>query len=354
MKALATFFASLRPAACWQIATAPHCFCNFFLDPVIRPAKIHVLGNQFQSEAACNRRPHLFAVMSNGDCDVKRPISAEGQSELQAKTWEFLKARRLVGKDKKVANNVAGGQKRPVIVYDQGKVAEKRALKMKVLAGEELAAEERQRLEELKALNKAKKEADLEAQGPILKKTAMAFRPCNETGVIDTINEKFPTSSSGTDWRVTRGEGRSEFFRSTLEDIACNLLRVKARTGEGTKTSLVHLSLDLSNELPPGNGTVDATNFSGVELEIFCPQAASYALLLKTPDCFASASFYRAPFETAALEFTTLRLPWSEFVGEGPGAEAVPLDVTRLRRLSLELGRNRDAQEVAVAGVKLY
>jgi len=346
-KVLAVLLLALHPAVGWRSA------------PV---------GQAFGRAGSCHVRPlrclHGDAAHHGQLCRAAAPrcsnhhvdgstASSSIISDLQAETWEFLKSKRLVGKHKKFRpEDTAGSGAKPRIVYGRDKAMEKRALKRKILAGEELAEEERKRLEELKALNKAKKEEQLAAQGPILKKTQLAFRPCNMTGIIDNIVEKFPTSSCGTDWRLTRGKTRGEFFRSMLAASPCNLLRVKAPLANSNDDDSVHLSLDLSNELPPGTGTVDASNFAGLEVDIFCPKAASYPLLLKTPDCNTSVSYYRAFFETVALKFARVRIPWSEFVGIGPGADGTPLDVTQLRRVSLELGRGKDAEEVAVAGIK--
>jgi hypothetical protein len=318
--------------------------------------------------ALAHRR--IITVPAATDGDDKKE---ESRSALQSKTWEFLKSKRLVGKEKSFkpydgagsekteAEEYAFAQQQSNIVtdvltqawlaYGEAEREEKRALKKKVLAGEELAAEERQRLEELKALNKAKKEAEMAAEGPVLRKTRLAFRPCNITGCIDKMSETFPMSSCGTEWRQTIGEGRSELLRSTLGERACNLLRVTAPLDDTAAESVVQLSLELSNELPPGAGTVDASDFAGLELDIFSPRSTTCSMLLKTPTCST-----RAHFQTTPLEFTTVQLPWSQFSSGGPNADTTQLDITQLRRLSFELeGRpGGEAAEIAFAGVRLF
>ena len=212
----------------------------------------------------------------------------------QQKTWEFLKAKRLVGKNKQFkpydgagsekteAEEYAFAQQQSKAVteaitdawrlYGEAEREEKRNLKKKILAGGELAEEERRRLDELKALNKALKDAESKAEGPVLKKTRVAFRACNITGQIDRLNENFPCSSIGTEWRRTSGEGSSEFYRSVISTRPCNLLRVKGSSESSSVSSgsAVRLTLDLSNELPPGTGTVDANAFSGIEVRSVC------------------------------------------------------------------------------------
>lgn len=56
---------------------------------------------------------------------------------------------------------------------------------------------------------------------------------------------------------------------------------------------------------------------------------------LKTPDCVAFAS-YRSTFElTTNAGWETIRIPWSDFRGKGPGAEDVAFDPSRLRRIGV-------------------
>ena len=56
---------------------------------------------------------------------------------------------------------------------------------------------------------------------------------------------------------------------------------------------------------------------------------------LKTPDCVAFAS-YRSTFElTTNADWKTIRIPWSDFRGKGPGAADVAFDPSWLRRIGL-------------------
>lgn len=152
------------------------------------------------------------------------------------------------------------------------------------------------------------------------------------------------------------GVSKAEVVPSTLAGFdeaerKCVLLRGKVSTANNG--GFVQISLDLANSIPPG-APVDASAFSGVELDVFCPRGESYNVHLRTPDCVAFPSAYRATFKTKALDFTTVRLPWSAFVGHGPGAAETPLDTTQLRRLGvLGFGRDFDA-ELAVAGVRFF
>jgi hypothetical protein len=56
---------------------------------------------------------------------------------------------------------------------------------------------------------------------------------------------------------------------------------------------------------------------------------------LKNPSCERQFSSYRATFQAKRGEWITVRLPFSEFVGYGPGARDKQFDSTALRRLSI-------------------
>lgn len=75
---------------------------------------------------------------------------------------------------------------------------------------------------------------------------------------------------------------------------------------------------------------------------------------LKTPDCVAFAS-YRATFEikTNAV-WETIRIPWSDFHGKGPGAENLPFDPSRLRRIGVvAIGREMEVY-LALSKIGFY
>jgi len=305
------------------------------------------------------------------------------KSPLQAKTWEFLQDKSLVGAAGRVkmAEEQRGPSERTeeedfafatksgmqvqevlqeaLTAYGEAEMLEKKTLKKKIIAGEVLDESERQRLQELKALNRAQKEAESAAKGPLLKKTSVAFSSCTETGTIDDMREAFPVSTCGTEWTkssdmVMGGVSSAKIFRTTILERSCNLLQGSVSTANNG--GFVQMSLDLSNKLTAQGipETVDASASSGVEIDVFCPRGESYSLHLRTPDCTAAFSSYRASFETKALEFSSVQLPWSAFDGHGPGAEGVPLDPTKLRRLGLlGIGREFDA-ELAVSGVRFF
>lgn len=56
---------------------------------------------------------------------------------------------------------------------------------------------------------------------------------------------------------------------------------------------------------------------------------------LRNPACTRQFSSYRATFEIPVNTWTKIRLPWSEFMGYGPGSETTPFDAKALRRIGL-------------------
>lgn len=312
----------------------------------------------------------------------------EGLNPQQRKSWSFLKGKGLVGYGQKASGFTTTGKgnsgprsteeenykfaedqgkriteeiQEALAAYGEEEREEKRELKQRVLAGEELDWMERARLEELKERNKAKRQAEQKLAGPVMKKSALAFAACNVSGVIDDMTETFPVAKCGTEWalstdQVMGGVSRGEVVDTIITDASgeerkCLLL--KGQVSTAYNGGFIQMALDLSNSIPPGT-PVDASAFDGLEADVYCPRGESYNMHLRTPDCLSFPSSYRASFDTCAREWTTVRVPWSAFEGSGPGAEERPLDTTSLRRLGLlGFGRDYDA-ELAVAGLRFF
>lgn len=300
------------------------------------------------------RRPHSQKALDRHPilrCSTRGDQDDTIRSDLQKKTWLFLKSRRLAGDGKEVKSrrkNKGGERGKQRIIYGPEEAEEKRRLKRKLLVDQELPRQEQQRLDELKELNKEKKIKEEKALGPAMRKLPVAFQACNISGSIDSMNERFPQSSCGTDWILSKGKSRGELLRATLQNRTCNILRVKA------SLLSVHLSLDLSNEELPDLGTIDASAFEGIKFDVFSPRSESNSLLLMSRGYGESKSNYRATFNTTALQFTTVCLPWSAFVSEEASPQSIPLDLTRLRRLSFELGGSGEMEELALSEIRLY
>lgn len=76
-----------------------------------------------------------------------------------------------------------------------------------------------------------------------------------------------------------------------------NAGRVSTSNGGG----FIQMSVALSNQLPEGLSTVDASSFKGIELDVFSPRTEEYNLHLRTPVCERPFSAYRATFRTEVI-----------------------------------------------------
>jgi len=75
---------------------------------------------------------------------------------------------------------------------------------------------------------------------------------------------------------------------------------------------------------------------------------------LRNPACARQFSSYRATFELPVDAWTTIRLPWSEFAGHGPGCEDTPFDASALRRIGLvAIGKEMDVF-LGLGGLRFY
>ena len=75
---------------------------------------------------------------------------------------------------------------------------------------------------------------------------------------------------------------------------------------------------------------------------------------LKTNVCPKPFSSYRALFNAPVDQWATVRVPFDEFKGHGPGATENPFDTSALRRIGVvAIGREMDVT-LAVSGVRFY
>lgn len=75
---------------------------------------------------------------------------------------------------------------------------------------------------------------------------------------------------------------------------------------------------------------------------------------LKNKRCIKPFSSYRASFDAPNKRWETVRIPFSDFVGKGPGAEDSPFDPSNLVRLGIvAIGKAMKVQ-LAVSGVRFY
>ena len=105
----------------------------------------------------------------------------------------------------------------------------------------------------------------------------------------------------------------------------------------------VQIVLDLS----PDGGIVDASGWSGIELDVF-GNGEEYGVHLRTDALLRPWQSYRQTF-TAYAEWRTARLPFDQFV---PYRTDVPLDTRRLRRIGVVAIGRAFAPDLALSGLR--
>ena len=65
-------------------------------------------------------------------------------------------------------------------------------------------------------------------------------------------------------------------------------------------------------------------------------------------------SSYRATFPVSPNEWQTIRLPWSDFAGYGPGCDTTPFSPAELRRIGIVAIGKAMKVYLAVSGVRFY
>ena len=200
------------------------------------------------------------------------------------------------------------------------------------------------------------------ASGPsLMTKAPAAFQSCVDSGTIDDMSENFPYTSCGTTWRgftdqVMGGVSYGRLEREQdVEGRTANVLHGKVSLYNNG--GFVQMATDLS--LDPFVGSVDASDYDGIELDVLCQgkdDTGSFNVHLRNPACARQNSSYRATFQIESGKgWKTVRLPWKDFKGFGPGPESTPFDVTELRRVGIvAIGRKIEDLNLALGGLRFY
>lgn len=166
--------------------------------------------------------------------------------------------------------------------------------------------------------------------------------------LIDEFSNPDLVSALGTRWRgvsdrVMGGVSEATVARETVGGRPA--LRLTGAVSLENDGGFIQASLDLD----PGDGTVDASVFTGVRL-VVRGNDEQYSVHLRTPDNVRPWQSYRAQF-VAGSEWQTVELP---FDGFAPYRLEAPLDTARLRRIGLvAIGREFEA-DLAVGRVEFY
>ena len=111
-----------------------------------------------------------------------------------------------------------------------------------------------------------------------MRKSPEAYESCVKSGVIDDLSETFPVTSSGTQWagvtdRIMGGRSSGTLAREQFEGRKANVLRAHVTCPDDMCSlegngGFVQMVTDMALE-PKVSNTVDASDFDGLELEVF-------------------------------------------------------------------------------------
>ena len=166
--------------------------------------------------------------------------------------------------------------------------------------------------------------------------------------IIDDLTREPPIATIGTRWElftdsVMGGVSRATMVRETVEGRAA--IRLHGDVSLENNGGFVQIALDFR----PGGGSIDASSWSGIELDVL-GNAEEYALNLRTTDLNRPWQSYSQIFK-AAPRWQTVRLPFSDFV---PSRTEIPLDLHRLRRMGVIGIARAFHADVSVGGVRFF
>jgi|AntRauTorckE5430_2_1112549.scaffolds.fasta_scaffold03661_6 hypothetical protein len=146
--------------------------------------------------------------------------------------------------------------------------------------------------------------------------------------------------------KVVGGVSIGKLLRSEIDGRQCNIMKGKV-CQVGTDQDImkgkedggfIQMATELSKD-PAQTLTVDASEWDGVELDVHFrgeQEKESFDVHIKNTSCERRfACSYRATFEVHPGKWQTVRLPFKDFAGHGPGADESQFDRSELRRLSI-------------------
>jgi hypothetical protein len=166
--------------------------------------------------------------------------------------------------------------------------------------------------------------------------------------LIDDFTSKELVSQICTRWRavsdqVMGGISQAVVVHEVIDGRPC--MRVSGDVLLENNGGFIQAALDLH----PENGTVDASEYTGVHI-VVRGNGEEYGVHLRTPANVRSWQSYRSRF-IAGTEWRTINLPFEDFA---PHRLEAPLDTSELRRIGLvAIGRAFYA-DFAVSEIGFY
>lgn len=166
------------------------------------------------------------------------------------------------------------------------------------------------------------------------------------SAIIDDLSREPPMAAIGSNWQVFTdqvmgGVSKGAMARDAIAGRAA--IRILGDVSLENNGGFIQIALDLS----PDGRIVDASAWSGIELDVF-GNGEEYGVHLRTDALTRPWQSYRQVFKACA-EWRTVQLPFEHFV---PHRTDIPLDTHRLRRIGVvAIGRAFFA-DLALGGLR--
>ena len=164
--------------------------------------------------------------------------------------------------------------------------------------------------------------------------------------IIDDLSREPPLSTVGTRWQLFTDQvmGGVSNGSMTREAVAGRpAIRMRGDVSLENKGGFVQIAVDLM----PGGKAKDASNWAGVELDMF-GNNEEYNIHLRTDDLTQPWQSYRQSFR-ASPQWQTVQFRFQDFT---PYRTDIALDVRRLRRIGIvAIGRAFSA-DICVGGLR--
>jgi hypothetical protein len=166
------------------------------------------------------------------------------------------------------------------------------------------------------------------------------------SGIIDDLGREPPMAAIGSNWQlltdqVMGGVSRGIMAREAIAGRAA--IRMRGDVSLENNGGFIQIALDLS----PDGGSVDASDWRGIELDVF-GNDEQYGVHLRTDALRRPWQSYRQIFKACA-RWRTVQLPFDNFV---PHRTDIPLDTHQLRRIGLVAIGRAFAPDLALGGLR--
>jgi len=166
--------------------------------------------------------------------------------------------------------------------------------------------------------------------------------------VIDDLSRDPPLATIGTSWRLVTDQIMGGVSRGTMvREVVAGRAAIRMRGDVSLENNggFVQIALDLA----PDGGTVDASDWLGIEIDVF-GDGEEYGLHLRTADLTRPWQSYRQSFR-AEPSWKTIQLAFEQFT---PHRTETLLNIRRLRRIGVVAIGRAFAADLSVGGIRFF